>query len=69
MIGHPASLSVRCAQQHLSRDATAALLGVGGSAAVAVKAVVLDLRRHDERALYGYIQGTRYRDGLHPHYC
>mmetsp|Transcript_23191 Transcript_23191/g.64393 ORF Transcript_23191/g.64393 Transcript_23191/m.64393 type:complete len:331 (+) Transcript_23191:122-1114(+) len=47
-------------RKFLSRDATAALLGVGGGAAADVKAAVLDLRRHDERTLYGYIQGTRH---------
>uniref|UniRef100_A0A7S1X2T5 Rhodanese domain-containing protein n=1 Tax=Tetraselmis chuii TaxID=63592 RepID=A0A7S1X2T5_9CHLO len=44
----------------LSRDATAALLGLVGPAGVCVDACVLDLRRHDERALYGCIPGTKH---------
>lgn len=43
----------------LSRDATAALLGLTGPAGVRADAFVLDLRRHDERALYGSIPGTK----------
>jgi len=44
----------------LSRDATAALLGLTGPAGVRADAFVLDLRRHDERALYGSIPGTKH---------
>ena len=53
--------SSSCAQVHLkyiNRDAVAALLGLAGPQVHTRPVPVIDLRRHDERTLYGSIPGT-----------
>ena len=45
--------------KHISRDALAAVLGVAGERGARAEGVrVLDVRRHDERVLYGSIPGA-----------
>ena len=52
--------------KQISRDALAGVLGVTGERGVRIEGVrVLDIRRHDERALYGSIPGT----GLSRYHC
>ena len=52
--------------RYISRDALAVLLGLAGAHNEhAAPAAVLDLRRYDERALYGSIPGTRHIPGQH----
>ena len=44
---------------HLSRDALAGVLGVTGERGMRIEGVrCIDLRRHDERTLYGSIPGA-----------
>ncbi len=50
--------------RYINRDALAVLLGLAGSAAPAVpSSTVLDIRRYDERTLYGSIPGTKHIPG------
>ncbi len=43
---------------HISRDALAGVLGVTGERGTRIEGIrCIDLRRHDERALYGSIPG------------
>lgn len=44
----------------IGRDAVALLLGLGGEAARAPVATLLDVRRSDERVLYGAIRGSQH---------
>ena len=45
--------------KHISRDALAGVLGVTGERRTRIEGVrMLDIRRHDERALYGSIPGV-----------
>ncbi len=44
--------------KHISRDALAGVLGLTGERRTRIEGVrMLDIRRHDERALYGSIPG------------
>lgn len=43
--------------KYINRNALACLLGQAGSNIKTKEALVLDLRRHDERTLYGTIPG------------
>ncbi len=44
---------------HISRDALAGVLGVTGERGTRIEGIrCIDLRRHDERALYGSIPGA-----------
>lgn len=50
--------------RYINRDALAVLLGLAGAPNEnAAPAAVLDLRRYDERALFGSIPGTRHVPG------
>ena len=53
---HTANL-LQAEQQFINRDAVAAVLGHVDVGCPPQQAVVLDIRRHDERALYGSIPG------------
>ena len=51
----------------INRDAVAGVLGHVDVGCPPQQAVVLDIRRHDERALYGSIPGTKLSvHTLHP---
>ena len=48
---------------HISRDALAGVLGVTGERGTRIEGIrCIDLRRHDERALYGSIPGSDLMD-------
>ena len=48
------------AEQHfINRDAVAGILGHVDVGCMPQQALVLDIRRHDERTLYGSIPGSR----------
>jgi hypothetical protein len=50
--------------RYIGRDGLAAALGLLGERATRVEGVrVLDIRRHDERALYGSIPGEKAASG------
>lgn len=50
---------------HISRDALAGVLGVTGERGMRIEGVrCLDLRRHDERTLYGSIPGAEQLLGI-----
>ena len=50
--------------RYINRDALAVLLGLAGSASPAAPpSAVLDIRRYDERTLYGSIPGTKHIPG------
>lgn len=44
----------------INRNALACLLGLGDEGLKTKRTVIIDLRRHDERTLYGAIQGAAY---------
>ena len=61
--GSQHDIIARCQQRelmHISRDALAGVLGVTGERGTRIEGVrCIDLRRHDERALYGSIPGAQ----------
>lgn len=52
--------------RYIGRDALAALLGYS-SAPAPVSILLIDVRRHDERALYGSIRGSVHVPGGRSH--
>ena len=61
---HPASAAPQANLRYINRDALAVLLGLAGSTNPGVPpGAVLDIRRYDERTLYGSIPGTKHIPG------
>ncbi len=52
-------------KRYINRDAVAAVLGHVDAGCPPQEALVLDIRRHDERSMYGSIPGMHFRCLLH----
>ncbi len=61
---HARSVALQANLRYINRDALAVLLGLAGTASPAAPpSAVLDIRRYDERTLYGSIPGTKHIPG------